>query len=166
MTLVEHRHDCRERGCDQDRPLPVEPSGGQGLAAGNDKPGEDQRRQPDRDIDPESPMPAQRVQDQSAQRRSGAEPDRLGSRLQPERPPAFLRAGGHDDDGGAVRRYQCGTDTLQDAEGDQQRQVRREAAQGRAGDEEEEAAPVQKLVPEHVGEPSEDRGEGGHGQEI
>ena len=53
----------------------------------------------------------------------------LGRRLQPEGAPAFLGAGGHDDDGDAVRCQQRGADRLQDAERDQHRKVRGEAAQ-------------------------------------
>ena len=55
-------------------------------------------------------------------------------------------------------------DRLQDAEGDQHRKIRREAAEARAQDEQEEAARVEELAADHVGKPAEDRHERRHRQ--
>ena len=167
VALVQHRHERRQCRCDQDRTAPVEAAGvRQRLGLGKNEPTEDRAHQADRNIDPEGPVPAQRIEDQAAEGRAGAEPDRLGRRLQAKAAPALLRAGRHDDDGDAVRRDQGGTDGLQDPEEDQRRQVRREAAQARAKDEEEEAAGVEELAADHVGKPAEDRHERRHGQQI
>ena len=167
VAFVQHGHDGGERGRDQERAPPVEATAvGQIPGLRDDEPAEDGADQAERNVDPERPMPAQRIEDQAAQRRSHAQPDRLRRRLQAEAAASFFRSRGEDDDGDAVGRDQRGADRLQDTEGDQHRKIRREAAEARAQDEQEEAARVEELAADHVGKPAEDRHERRHRQDV
>ena len=107
------------------------------------KPAQDGGGEPDRHVDPEHPLPAERIEHQPAERRPGAQPDSLRGRHDAERPAAMLRPGGGHHDGDAVRREQSGADGLQHPEPNQRRQVRREAAQRRAKHEDEKAAGIE-----------------------
>ena len=111
-------------------------------------------------------MPAQRIENQAANGRARPQTDRLGRRLQTERPTALLGVGRQHDDGDAVGRNQRRPCSLENAEDHQRRQVRREAAQGRPQDEDEEAAGIEQLAADHVRQPSEDRHARRHRQQI
>ena len=83
-----------------------------------------------------------------------------------ERAAALRGSGGSHDDGDAVRRQQRRADALRDPESDKHGQARSKAAERRAQHEQQKAARVQELAPHHVGEPTEDRQERRHRQEI
>ena len=126
MHLVQHRDEARQRRRDQDRAAPVE-----ALVFGQGCPVWGRTNQPR--IAPAMPSGTliqkahcqpKRVEDEAADRRSGAEADRLRRRLQAEAAAAFLGPHDHHDDGDAVRGDQRAADRLQDAEEDQPRQAR------------------------------------------
>ena len=167
MALVQHGHDRRQGRGDQEGPIPVEaPRVRRGLGLGQGEPAQQYADQSHRHVDPEGPLPAQRIEDQAADGRPRPQADRLSRRLQAEAAPVFRGAGGHHDNGDAVRGQERGADALQDAEEDQRRQVGGEAAQARADDEEQEAAEIEQLAAEHVRQPSEDRRERSHREQI
>ena len=167
VPFVQHRHQGGQRGHDQARALPVEAAvGRQVLGQRKHQPADDRAGEADRHVDPEHPSPAQRVQQEPADRRPCAQPDRLRRRLDAERPSTPLGTGRRDDDGDAVRRQQRRSDRLQDAECDEHRQVRGKPAERRAEHEQEEAGRVQELASEHVGEAAEDRQERRHREQI
>jgi len=90
----------------------------------------------------------------------------LGCRQDAECASALRGSGRRHHNRDAVRRQQRRTDALCDPEGDEHGQAGSQAAERRAQHEQEEAARVQELAPYHVGEPTEDRQERRHCQEI
>ena len=136
VALVQHCHQSRKRRRDQERAVPVEAALGRQMPGlWDDEPAQNRAGEAERNVDPERPVPAQRIEDQAAQRRTDTQTDRLGRRLQAKRAPAPLRLDGEDDDGDAVRGQQRGPDRLQDAEGNQHGKIRGEATERRTEDE-------------------------------
>jgi len=167
IAFVQHHHDGRERGRNQERAVPVEPHVNRQVPGGRKhEPAHDGAGEPDGHVDEEHPAPIQHVEHQAPDCGACAEPHRLGRGLDAERAAPHLPAGRRHHDGDAVRGEERRADPLDDAECDEHRQVGGKAAQPRAQHEQEEAAGVKKLAPEDISKPPEDRQERRHGEQI
>ena len=118
--------------------------------------------QADRHVHQEDQPPSSDGQQQPADRWAEGQTERLGGALDADGPAERTRRYGQVDDGHAVGLQHRRPDGLQGPGPVQYHEIRRQAAEGRADDEDAEAVGVdEQLAPDHVGQ-APHGGNGGH----
>ena len=131
---------------------PVEgPALGEVPAARDEQPRQDGAHQTEGNVDEKDEPPTAEVDQQPAQGWSEGQAESLGRTLDAEGTTELAPGDGADDDSHAVGRQHGRPRALDEAEGHQDREVGRQAAQGRAGDEDQKAIGVEEFAPDHVG---------------
>src|ERR1700722_5202635 len=166
-NLIERQHGKRQRGREQETAAPVKTLVSILLICyWQPQPAEDDRQQPKGDIDPEHPRPAQCPQEQAADNRASADPDRLRSSVHAERPRAQAFVRGRHDKRHAVGPKHRPAKALQEPKRDQRREMRRKAAERTRSGEDHKADDVEQFPAEDLAELGEYRQERRDAEQI
>ena len=140
-----------------------------GLGVANRRqqpPQDDEGNDPERQVDEEDPVPADRVGQEAAQRRTDDRREREDPTEQPLVLAPLARAEEVADDGERDREDRAGAEALDAAEQDELPHLLAQAAQQRAGEEEADADHHHRPPPEQVGELAVDRPGHRGGQQV
>jgi hypothetical protein len=135
------------------RPTPGEvEAAGRAAALVEAAGGERQQRQPNRDVEPEDPVPRDAFDDGAADQRPERHAEARDPRPRADRQPALLGGEGVGQQRQRQRRHHGGADALEGARGDQRAGRRREGGGGRSEREDREADEEHAAAAEAVAE--------------
>ena len=138
---------------------------GLGVLAQEAQP-EDQRGEPDRDVDEEDPAPADRVRDEAAEHRPEGRRGECRHHHDRRRPGPFDRREGAEQHRDADRREHPASDALEHAEPDELADRLGQPAQDRSADEQDERGEEQPLGAEAITQPPAGRDPHRHRQRV
>ena len=124
------------------------------------------RHQPDGQVDEEDRPPAERVDEEAAQRRTQAQPQVHGHDVDAEGAAALVRREHRGDDRGRGREHQGAPDALDDAATDEPGAVHAERREQRAQREDDDAEQVEAHAAVLVGQPANGNQQDGRRQQV